>query len=384
MELSFGTRIRTSPFYERSVEAGITRASVYNHMVIPSSTADPIADYEALTQRVSLWDVGCERQVQVQGPDAAALCQYLSARDLSKQKVGRAKYAPLCDHTGRLINDPVILKLAEDRFWFSIADSDVLLWARAVAGERGYDVEIDEPDVSPLAIQGPRAEDVMAELLGESVRDLKLFWHAPYELDGIPFELCRSGWSKQGGYELFLTDGSRGPELWDRLWAAGMPYGIAVGAPNYIERIESVLLSFGADTDETSDPFEAGIGHMVNLDVAHDFIGKNALLAKREAGAKRVMVGLLIDGPPVEPNPLPLPLSAGDLEAGTARVVVASRRFARNIGIGLVLIEYGTAGTDLDLYIPGTGDGEWRKVIVTTLPFELEEAGALAVAGDAQ
>ena len=204
MQLAQGPRVRFSPFYRKSEAAGIQTATVYNRMVLPVATEDPEADYQALTQRVALWDVGCQRQVQVQGPDALKLCQYLSARDLSQLKIGVAKYAPLCDHQGRLINDPVVLRVDEDTIWFSIADSDILLWVRAISGEREDNVEIIEPDVSPLAVQGPRATDTVAEVFGEWVRELKFFHFKRINHEGIPLVVCRSGWSKQGGFELFL------------------------------------------------------------------------------------------------------------------------------------------------------------------------------------
>ena len=217
MELSKGPRVRFSPFYERSVESGIRVASVYNRTVLPVATDDPKADYEALTERVAIWDVGCQRQVQVHGPDALKLCRYMSARDLSQLKIGVAKYAPLCDHEGRLINDPVVLRVDEETIWFSIADSDILLWARAIAGEGDYDVEITEPDVSPLAVQGPMAAALIAQVFGDWTEELKFFHFRRITHQGIPLVLCRSGWSKQGGFELFLEDAQRrrslGPDM---------------------------------------------------------------------------------------------------------------------------------------------------------------------------
>ena len=219
-QIRFGSRGRKSPYFDSTIAAGAAAFTIYNSMYMPMGYGDPVAEYRRVTEGVAIWDVGGERQVEIAGPDAFALANYLSARDLTGMNVGRARYAPMCDHQGRLINDPVVLRVDIDRFWFSIADSEILLWAKAVAGERGFDVEVFEPDVSPLALQGPRAHDLVGDLFGpDLVESLGFFHHCPVELDGIPIVLCRSGWSKQGGFELFLTDGSQG----DRLWASLRP-----------------------------------------------------------------------------------------------------------------------------------------------------------------
>ena len=368
MELTEGPRVRFSPFYRRSKSAGMEVATVYHRMVLPVATNDPSADYEALTQRVSLWDVGCQRQVQVRGPDALKLCQYLSARDLSQLRIGIAKYAPLCDHDGRLINDPVVLRIEEDTVWFSIADSDVLLWIRAISGERGDDVEVTEPDVSPLAVQGPSATDTVADAFGEWVRELKFFHFRRINHEGIPLVICRSGWSKQGGFELFLEDGNKGEQLWDLVWAAGQAYDIRVGAPNYAERIENFLLSWGSDTDAESDPFEAAIGNYVDLGAHHEFIGKSALLKKRTQGPTRELTGLVIEGEPLDPNPEPVGLQTPNGSyAGQTRVFAYSPRFARNLGLAIVEVPQNLPGTKVQVQTP-TG---WRAAIVTDLPFDL-------------
>ncbi len=296
LRIGLGSRIRKSPYFEALVAHGVTHVTVYNKMLMPGSFGDPEEEYRALVERVSLWDVACERQVEVVGPDAFALVQYVSARDMDGCPVGRARYAPMCDHDGTLINDPMILRLADDRYWISIADSDVLLWCRAVAAERGLDCRVFEPDASPLAVQGPRAEDVMADLLGEWVRGIPFFGFVETTMDGIPFVLCRSGWSGQGGFELFLTDGSRGVDLWDRVWAAGEPYGIHPGGPTLNERIESGLFSYRADCGGEATPLEVGLERFVSLDRADDFIGKAALLAERERGPARRLVKVLLSG----------------------------------------------------------------------------------------
>ncbi|MCY4457157.1 MAG: hypothetical protein OXB90_04300, partial [Acidimicrobiaceae bacterium] len=292
-EIMFGSRVRKSPYFEATVAAGASVFTIYNHMYMPISYGDLTEEYRCLTERVALWDVAAQRQVEIAGPDAAQIATYVSARDLGGLQPGRARYAPICDHNGMLINDPVVLRLSEDRFWFSIADSDLGLWIKAVAAERGANVRVFEPDVSPLALQGPLAEELAVDLFGaDVVGSLGFFHHVSVALDGIPIVLCRSGWSKQGGFEMFLTDGSKGVALWDMVMAKGARFGIGAGAPNAAERIESGLLSFGADHDMHTDPFEAGLGAWVNLEVAHDFIGKAALSQRFERGLERGLVNV--------------------------------------------------------------------------------------------
>ncbi len=364
----------------------MTKAMVYNHTVLPIGTDDPAAEYRALTEAAAIWDVGCERQVQIAGADAHRLVAYLCARDLRDLPVGVARYAPMCDHHGRLVNDPMALRIDETTFWLSIADSDVLLWARAVAGERGYDVEVTEPDVWPLAIQGPRADDVVAAALGEWVRDIRFFRfvrhdHRPpgrSDTDSIPLVVCRSGWSGQGGFEFFLMDGAKGEQLWDLLWEAGEPFGLGVGAPNNPERIESFLLSFGGDTDPETDPDEAGIGRFVSLSTntdeaetsdGHDFIGKAALQARRASGNQRRLIGLIIDGDP--PSPLRSPRSIQSPEGhpvGTLRAVARSPRFTANIGLALLDPPWFERGTELQVSL----DSINRTATTTPLPFNLD------------
>jgi len=334
--MSFGSRNRKSPFFDATVAAGVTHFSVYNHMYMPVSFGDAIGEYWRLVNGVSMWDVSVERQVEICGPDAETLVRYLVPRDLKNLRIGQGKYVPLCDHAGRLLNDPVLLKVDDDTFWLSIADSDVLLWARAIAAERGYDARIVEPDVSPLAVQGPAAEAVVADLFGDWVRDLKYFWFKETDLDGIPVLVARSGWSKQGGFEIYLRDGSRGGDLWHAVSEAGRRFDIAAGAPNYIERIESGLLSYGADTDPDTNPFEVGLGKFVDLDRHDDFVGKTALRALHERGIRRRLTGLFIEGPPMQPNTHPLPVLQGNRKVGKVSAAAYSPRLERNVSLALL------------------------------------------------
>lgn len=263
---------------------------------MPVSYGDPEGEYWRLLNGVSQWDVGCERQVQLKGPDAGKLAQILSSRDLSRCSYGQAKYVPLCNHRGTLINDPVLLKLADDLYWFSIADSDIWTWAEAIAAERRLNVEISEPDVSPMALQGPKAEDVVAHVLGDWVRDLKYFWSKEVEIDGIPTSVQRSGWSKQGGFEIYLKDGSKGTKLWNIFKEAGRPWGIGPGCPATPERIESGLINVGSDTDAQTNPFEVRLGKYVDLDVPDDVIGIQALRQIKASGVRRHQLGMILEG----------------------------------------------------------------------------------------
>ena len=373
-EITFGPRVRKSPYYEATVAAGVSAFTIYNHMYMPTSYGDPAEEYRRLTERVALWDVAAQRQVEIVGSGAAALTQSLSARNLAGLKPGRARYAPICDHDGNLINDPVVLCLADDRFWLSIADSDLGLWVKAVAADRYVDVRVFEPDVSPLAIQGPCADDLAADLFGaDLVGSLGFFHHVGVELDGVELVLCRSGWSKQGGFELFLTDGSRGVELWETVMAAGARFEIGPGAPNPAERIESGLLSYGSDNDSRTDPFEAGLGMWVNLDGGYDFIGKRALLARAERGIERSLVNVSFVGAddslstgvlPLE-HPRELTLAGTGDVVGELRNAVWSPRLGHSIGIALVAAGAAVPGTCLTVEIDGVG----FSVVVAPEPF---------------
>ena len=362
--ITMGARVRKSPFFTATVAHGVTQFSAYNHMLMPTSYGDPDAEYQALTQRVSIWDVACERQVEVVGPDAPALVQYLSARDMATCPVGRARYTPICDHDGTLINDPITLRLSGDRFWLSIADGDLDLWARAVTVERGLDCAVFEPDVSPLAVQGPRADDTMADLVGEWARDLSFFAFVETNLNGIPLVVCRSGWSGQGGFELFLTDGSRGGELWDRVWEAGLAYGIHPGTPNPAERIESGLLSYRCDCAGSATPLELGLGRFLTLDRDDEFVGKAALLAERESGPARRLVKVSLSGDRLA-SPSEHPWPARDdhgFPVGEVRVAVWSPALGSNLA--LALVEASTAGSGFTALTP---DGD--ELVATHLSF---------------
>ncbi len=331
------TRLRRSPYFEATVAAGVTGFTPYNQMVLPMGYGDPEAEYWRLLNGVSQWDVAGERQVEITGPDAGRLAQILTPRDLTKCVSGQGKYVALCNHAGTIINDPIVLKLDQDRYWLSIADSNILFWSRAIAAERGLDVDIVEPDVSPMAVQGPKAEDVIASIFGDWVRALKYFWFREAEIEGIPLMLARSGWSKQGGFELYLMDGSKGTALWNIVREAGRPWDIGPGCPNANERIESGFLSWGGDSDDTTNPFEVRLGKYVDLDVPDEVVGIEALRRIDQRGPARHQLGLILEGEDAtQPHAVWYDIVADGRKVGDMTNGVWSRRLGRNIGFALI------------------------------------------------
>ncbi len=358
-------RLRPSPFYAATVAAGVTSFTTYNQMLMPTGYGHPEEEYWRIINGVSQWDVAVERQVQLRGRDAARLAQILAPRDLSKCVVGQGKYVALCNHAGTLINDPILLKRADDLFWLSIADSNILFWARAIAAERGLDVEIIEPDVSPLAVQGPKAEDVVASLFGDWVRGLKYFWFKEAELSGIPVVVARSGWSKQGGFEIYLMDGSKGTALWNIVKEAGKPWDIGPGNPNTHERIESGLTSWGGDTDDQTNPFEVRMGKYVDLDVPDDTIGIQALRRVKAEGPKRQQLGVILTAEePIGPAAVWFGLERDGSQIGHMTNVIWSYRLKKNIGFALVASD---AKPGQSVVI--SKDGQRLNGALTELPF---------------
>ena len=364
-EITPTTRLRRSPYFDATVREGVKGFTPYNQMLMPTGFGHPEDEYWRLINGVAVWDVAVERQVEIVGPDAGKLAQILSPRDLSKCAVYQGKYVALCDHNGTIINDPILLKLAEDRYWFSIADSNILFWARAIAAERGLIVDVFEPDVSPLAIQGPKAEAVVADIFGDWVHDLKYFWFRDAEIDGIPMMVARSGWSKQGGFELYLMDGSRGNELWNIVKEAGKPYDIGPGNPNMCERIESGLLSWGSDTDDETNPFEIGLGKYVDLDVDDDVIGVVKLRQFKAEGIKRHQLGVMLKGDePLASHSIWYDILLNGTKVGDMTNGVWSHRLKRNIGYALISSQI-NVGQNVEV----CKDGQKIEASLCKLPF---------------
>ena len=329
-------RLRKTPFHDRVIAARARGFSVYNHMLLPLVYESWEADYRHLMERVQLWDVSVERQVEVRGRDALALVELMTPRDVARCAIGQCKYATLVDEHGGIVNDPLILRLAEDHFWLSIADSDALLWTKGIAAGRGFDVDVREPDVSPLALQGPLADDVAEAAFGSWTRSLRFFRFRETEIDGIPVVVARSGWSKQGGFEIYLRDGSLGGALWDRIRHAGEPYGIRPGAPNLIERIESRLVSYGTDVTLEHDPFEAGLETWCDLDKPAEYLARAALAERRGRTPARRLERVVIGGGRIEPNSAPMRLHAGGGPAGFVTSSAYSPRLEKNVALAMV------------------------------------------------
>jgi len=364
-EILSAGRFRKSPYYNSTIADGAQNLVACSRMLLPRGYGDREAEYWRLINGVAMWDVAAQRQVQLKGPDASKLAQILCMRDLSTQVVNQGKYVALCDHNGMLINDPIVLKLADDCYWLSIGDSDIWFWARCVAGERGLNVEISEPDVSPLAVQGPKAEDVVVSIFGDWVRDLKYFWFADAEIDGIPLKILRAGWSKQGGFELFLMDGSKGDRLWQIVKEAGKPFDIGPGSPNPSERTESGLLNWGVDTDERTNPLEVRLEKFVDLDVSDEVIGVQALRQIKAEGIKRHQLGVELDGDEEHENQgIWLEIERAGVVIGRMTQKAWSYRLEKMIGFALVSMK-AKAGDDVQVRDKGT----LIRARLTSLPF---------------
>ena len=358
----FGTQIRKSPYFDSTVKWGATGFSVYNHMYIPRDFGSPEQNFWNLIQTAILCDVAVERQVEITGPDAYKFTQLLTPRDLSKLAIGQCKYVLITNNDGGILNDPVLLRLAENHFWLSLADSDVLLWAQGVAVNSGLDVKISEPDVSPLQLQGPTSQEIMVKLFGEDIRDLKYYWLREYKLDGIPLIVSRTGWSSELGYEIYLRDGSKGNELYEKIMAAGKEHGIQPGHTSSIRRIEGGMLSYHADADIHTNPFELGLDRLVNLETNIDFIGKDALKKIKQDGIKRKQVGLIIDCDPLSgPNTTFWPIEKDGKTIGKVTSAVYSPRLKKNIALAMIEVNYSELGNKLDIE---THEGKYSATIV--------------------
>jgi aminomethyltransferase len=374
----FGTQIRKSPYFDATVRWGARAFSVYNHMYIPRDFGDPVQNYWNLVNAAILCDVAVERQVEITGPDAARFVQLLTPRDLSGMAVGQCKYVLITNAEGGILNDPIALRLGENHFWLSLADSDVLLWAQGVAVHAGMDVTIREPYVSPLQLQGPQSRYVMQALFGDAVLDLRYYWLRELELDGIPLVVSRTGWSSELGYELYLRDASRGDELWERIMAAGAPHGLQPGHTSTIRRIEAGMLSYHADMDAGTNPFELGLERLVHLDGDAAFIGKAALRRIREQGVRRRQVGLVIDGEPLEgPNTVFWTVARNGAPIGKVTSAVHSPRLQQNIALAMVAADHAALGTEVDVLL---GDRRARAEIVERPFYDPKKTLALGMA----
>jgi len=321
-------------------------------MFLPSYFDDPVSEYWHLLEHVTLWDVSVERQVEITGPDAFRFTNMLTPRDLSRCPVGQGRYALITAEDGGIINDPVLLRLGENHFWLAVADSDVLLWAKGVAVRSEMRVQIAEPDVSPLQVQGPKSKAVLQTLFGERVPDLAYYHFLEADLDGIPVVVTRTGWSGEVGYEIYLRDGSRGSDLWERIMEAGAPHNIRPTGPSDIRRIEAGLLNYGADMSLDTNPYEVGLERLVDSDKAADFIGKDALGRIKAEGVQRKLVGVVIEADPLDLNETAWPVRLNGARIGSITSAVFSPRLKQNIGYAIVPVLQSSPETALQVDTP--------------------------------
>lgn len=360
-----GARLRRSPFFESTLRAGCRSYTVYNHTFLPSYYDDPVNEYWHLLEHVALWDVAVERNVEIRGPDGFEFMQLLTPRNLAECRVGQGKYVLIVDDDGGILNDPVLLRLEENRFWIALADSDILMWAKGVARSSGLDVTITEPDASPIQVQGPQSKALMGDLFGEKVASLRYYDFVPAELEGIPLLVTRTGWTGEVGYELYLLDASRGEALWSAVMAAGERYQIRPTGPSDIRRIEAGILNYGADMTIENNPYEVGLGWTVDLRKPEDFIGKAALVRIKDRGVRRKLVGIEIDGPRIEFNMTKWPVRVGGKEIGRVTSAIHSPRLKKNIGYAIVPVDRSDLGTEVEVLHP-TGP---RRATVVKKPF---------------
>ena len=358
----FSPRVRKSPYFNSTIKYGATAFSVYNHMYMPVTYDGTLEDYKKLLDGVQLWDVGVERQVQIKGPDAESLAQFLTPRNIKNCSIGQAMYTPLTDFNGNLINDPVMLKIDDDCYWFSVSDGDLLLWAQGIAAGYKFEVDVDEPDVSPLQVQGPNSTKLMTKVFGDWINDLGFYKFKEINHEGIPMVIARMGYSKELCYELFLQDHSKGDELWEILWQAGQEFNISPGSPNIILRLEGGILSYLADIDRTNNPYEVGLDRMVDLEQDDDFIGKDALREIYLKGPEKKLIGAEIHGDPLTIfNSEHWPVFIDKKKVGSMNAMVYSPRLNKNICYTILDIEHAKSGQEIIISAP---DCELKAVTV--------------------
>jgi len=356
-------RLRSTPFSSRIENQGLTAYTTYNHMLLPAAFEGTEKEYFHLKKYVQVWDVAAERQVQIVGKDSSKLVQLMTCRNLSKSKVGRCYYAPIIDEKGKMINDPIILKLNENKWWISLADSDVGLYAKGFASGLKLDVEVSEPDVNILAVQGPKSFKLMEKILGKKINELKFFGFDYFNFKGNKFFIARSGWSKQGGYEIYVENRKAGLDLYDELFLVGKEFNVKPGCPNLIERIESGLLSCGNDFDSSDNPYECGFDQYIDIKSDINFLGKKALVQISKDGINKKLMGVKIDLDKIEMME-ERPIHNGKNLVGHLRSAVYSPNFKKVVGIAMIKKEYWNKNTSFELEI----DGKKSKGLICDLP----------------
>ncbi|MGZ5305313.1 MAG: glycine cleavage T C-terminal barrel domain-containing protein [Actinomycetota bacterium] len=361
---------RKSPYFEATKRAGCKSWGLYNHMLLPTLYDDPVTEYWALLNDVTMWDVSVERCVEITGPDAFELTNLITCRDLTTCDIWQCKYVLLTAADGGIVNDPVLLRLGENHFWLALADSDALLYVAGVAAGRGMDVSIREADVAPMQVQGPRSKEVIEALFGENVRDLRYYWCAEAEVDGIPVVVSRTGWTGEVGYEIYLRDSSRGDDLWERVRQAGEPFGIRAIAPSEARRIEAGIFNYGSDMRVEDTPFHvSGLERFVELGQEQEFMGKAPLTRLAEEGVDRKLVGIDIGGTPMSDegalNDFWPVRSSEAVAIGRVTAAAWSPRLERNVGFAWLPASHTAEGTALSIDAPRGA----RPATVVALPF---------------
>ena len=329
-------RLRSTPYTSRIEKQGVTAYTSYNHMLLPAAFGSLEDSYHHLKENVQVWDVAGERQVEISGKDSGKLVQLMTCRDLSKSKIGRCYYCPIIDDRAGIINDPVILKLGEDRWWISIADSDVILFAKGLAIGNKFDVKIFEPNVDILAVQGPKSFALMEKIFGKKITGMKFFGFDYFEFAGAKHLIAKSGWSKQGGYEIYVENTESGLALYDKLFEVGKEFNVKAGCPNLIERIESALLSYGNDMDNDDNPLECGLDKYVNLDTDINFLGKEKLKEIKKKGVTRKLMGVVIDAKEINVSKSINLINGKNSKIGELRSGTYSPHFKKVIGIAMI------------------------------------------------
>ena len=351
--LFFGPWYRKSPFFEATRRYGCTGYDIYNHMYLPSYYDDPVTEYWALLNNVTVWDVSVERIVEITGPDASRFTNMLTCRDLSKCAIGQCKYMPVLTDDGGIVNDPVLLRLEENKWWMALADSDAGLYATGVSINSGMDVKISYPEVYPIQVQGPRAQDTMRSLFGDWITEMKYYWCTESERDGIPVVISRTGWTALVGYEIYLRDPGRGDDLWEKVMAAGEPYEIRPIAPSEARRIEAGIFNYGSDITLENNPYEImGMERLVEEQDA-EYIGKAALQRIKADGVERRLVGIEIEIAELQAELAEYwPVHKNGKEVGYVTDAIWSPRLEKNIGYVWVPPELSEAGTKLEVQMP--------------------------------
>ncbi len=346
-------RLRGTPYTSRIEKQGVTAYTIYNHMLLPAAFGSIEDSYHHLKQYVQIWDVAAERQVEISGKDSAKLVQLMTCRDLSKSKDGRCYYCPIIDDNAGLINDPVVLRLNENKWWVSLADSDVILFAKGLAIGNKFDVKIFEPDVDIMAIQGPKSFELMEKVFGDKIVNLKFFGFDYFEFGGDKHLIARSGWSKQGGYEIYVEHNVSGLKLYDHLFEIGKEFNIKPGCPNLIERIESGLLSYGNDIDNGDNPYECGFDKYINIDSEVNFLGKEKLKKIKSEGIKKKLMGVMLD---IDKISITGSLELSDQNnniIGELRSACYSPHFKKVIGIAMMKKPHWNVDQDIKAKING-------------------------------